>query len=130
GTTIPGAILFINKNKPEARKDKVLMVYAAKEGWYKEEPNMNILLPHDILRISTILESWGDLETAKTWIASQKTRLKNLIQEDLDFKLLEIEEYYAEDIEKQTEKLTLAQKVIADKEAEGKKPTQSQLKAV
>lgn len=130
GTTIPGAILFINKNKPEARKDKVLMVYAAKEGWYKEEANMNTLQPHDILRISTILESWGDLETAKTWIDSQKIRLKTLIQEDLDFKLLEIEEYYAEDIELQTEKLENAQKVIADKKAKGEKPTANQKKAV
>lgn len=130
GTTIPGAILFFNKNKPEHRKDKVLMVYAAKEGWYKEEPNMNVLQPQDILRISTILESWGNLETAKTWIDSQKTRLKNLIQEDLDFKLLEIKEYYAEDIERQTEKWEKAKKVIADKEAEGKKPTKTQLKAV
>lgn len=130
GTTIPGAILFINKNKPEARKDKVLMVYAAKEGWYKEEANMNTLQPHDMLRISTILESWGDLETAKTWIDSQKVRLKTLIQEDLDFKLLEIEEYYAEDIELQTEKLEKAQKVIADKKAKGEKPTASQKKAV
>lgn len=130
GTTIPGAILFINKNKPAERKDKVLMVYAAKEGWYKEEANMNVLLPHDILRISTILESWGDLETAKTWIDSQKTRLKAIIQEDLDFKLTEIEEYYREDIEFQSEKLAKAKKVVADKEADGKKPTKGQLKAV
>lgn len=130
GTTIPGAILFINKNKPEARKDKVLMVYAAKEGWYKEEANMNTLQPHDMLRISTILESWGDLETAKTWIDSQKVRLKTLIQEDLDFKLLEIEEYYAEDIELQTEKLEKAKKVVADKKDKGEKPTASQKKAV
>jgi type I restriction enzyme M protein len=130
GTTIPGAILFINKNKPEARKDKVLMVYAAKEGWYKEESNMNTLLPHDMLRISTILESWGDLAMAKTWIGSEKPRLKNLIQEDLDFNILEIEEYYVEDIEKQTEKLVKAKKVITDKEAEDKKPTKTHLKAV
>ena len=130
GTTIPGAILFINKNKPAERKDKVLMVYAAKEGWYKEEPNMNMLLPHDVLRISTILESWGNLETAKTWIDSQKTRLKNLIQEDLDFKLLEIEEYYAEDIETAEAKLAKAKKVIDNKKSEGKKPTKTQEKAV
>ena len=45
GTTIPGSILFINKNKPEHRKDKVLMVYAAKKVG-KKEPNMNVLLPH------------------------------------------------------------------------------------
>lgn len=130
GTTIPGAILFINKNKPKARKDKVLMVYAAKEGWYKEEANMNTLQPHDILRISTILESWGNLEAAKVWIDSQKARLKTLIQEDFDFKLLELEEYYADDIELQTDKLTKAQKVVADKKAKNEKPTKGQLKAV
>jgi type I restriction enzyme M protein len=130
GTTIPGAILFINKNKPKERKDKVLMVYAAKEGWYKEEANMNVLLPHDILRISTILESWGDLEIAKTWIDSQKTRLKTLIQEDLDFKLLELQEYYAEDIETAKAKLTKAEKIITNKQAENKKPTKTQEKAV
>jgi len=130
GTTIPGAILLINKNKPEARKDKVLMVYAAKEGWYKEEANMNTLQPHDILRISTILESWGDLDTAKKWISSQKVRLKEKIQEDLDFKLLEVEEYYVEDIKQKTEKVEKSKKVIANKIAENKKPTKTQLKAV
>jgi type I restriction enzyme M protein len=130
GTTIPGAILFINKNKSKERKDKVLMVYAAKEGWYKEEANMNVLLPHDMLRISTILESWGDVKIAKKWIQSQKKRLKTLIQEELDFKLSEIEEYYDESIVKQTEKLTKAQKAIADKHNEDKKPTKSDLSAV
>lgn len=130
GTTIPGAILFINKNKVAERKDKVLMVYAAKEGWYKEEANMNTLLPHDMLRISTMLESWGDIDVAKAWIKSQKSRLRGIIQEELDFKLLELEEYYAEDIELQTEKLAKAKKVVTDKEAENKKPTKGQLKAV
>jgi type I restriction enzyme M protein len=130
GTTIPGAILFINKNKPEEYKDKVLMVYAAKEGWYKEEANMNVLLPHDILRISTILESWGDLDIAQDWITTQKVRLKNKIQEDLDFELFEIEEYYTEDIEMKTQKLANAKKVITNKEADNKKPTKTQLKAV
>ncbi|MCA6440462.1 MAG: SAM-dependent DNA methyltransferase [Chitinophagaceae bacterium] len=128
GTTIPGSILFINKNKPEHRKDKVLMVYAAKKGWYKEEPNMNVLLPHDMLRISTILESWGDLDLAKTWIDSQKARLKALIQEDLEYKLSEIEEYYHEDLTKLEAKLQKAQKAIADKETEDKKPTKTELK--
>lgn len=128
GTTIPGSILFINKNKPEHRKDKVLMVYAAKKGWYKEEPNMNVLLPHDMLRISTIMESWGDLVIAKTWIDSQKARLKALIQEDLEYKLSEIEEYYHEDLTNLAAKLQKAKQAIADKEAEDKKPTKTELK--
>jgi len=77
GTTIPGSVIFFNKQKPEDRKGKVLMVNAAKEGWYKESANMNTLLPPDILRISTMLESWGDIEKAKIWIDSQKQRLLN-----------------------------------------------------
>ncbi|OHD28868.1 MAG: N-6 DNA methylase [Spirochaetes bacterium GWC2_52_13] len=127
GTTIPGSILLLNKNKPEERKDKVLMVYAAKEGWYKEESNMNTLLPQDILRISTILESWGDTETAKEWITSQKARLRDLIQEELDFKKDEIELDTHEDIELAQEKLQKANEAIKVKEADGKKPIKTQL---
>lgn len=126
GTTIPGAILLMNKNKPEDRKDKVLMIYGAKNGWYKEDANMNTLQPHDVLRISTMLESWGDKKVAQEWITTQKIRLKNQIQEDLDYKLLETESYYAEDIAFQTERLKKAEKAISEKKAEGKKPTKSQ----
>lgn len=127
GTTIPGSILFFNKNKPEERKDKVLMVYAAKEGWYKEESNMNVLLPKDILRISTMLESWGDIEKAKEWIDSQKIRLRGIIQDDLDYKLSEIDLDTKEDIELQEEKLKKAEDVITLKENAGHKPTKTQI---
>lgn len=130
GTTIPGAIMLLNKNKSEERKDKVLMVYAAREGWYHEDSNMNTLLPHDVLRVSTMLESWGDIEVAKTWIGSQKVRLKGLIQDELDFKLLEIEEYYREDIEIENERLAKAKAVIEKRKEQKKDPTKSQLKSV
>jgi len=113
GTTIPGAILFFNKNKPEVHKGKVLMVYAAKEGWYKEESNLNLLLPHDILRISTMLEAWGDINIAREFITSQKTRLFRKIQENLAFKLDEIEKEFADDIE-------FYEKRIAELESNGK----------
>ncbi|MEK5548161.1 type I restriction-modification system subunit M [Paenibacillus sp. FSL L8-0689] len=127
GTTIPGSIVFFNKNKPEHRKDKVLVVDAAKEGWYKEETNMNVLLPQDILRISTILESWGDIEVAKEWIKSQKERLRELIQEELNFKMGEIEIDMQEVIEIAEDKLQKANKLVKSKESEGKKPTKTQL---
>jgi type I restriction enzyme M protein len=130
GTTIPGSILFVNKNKPEERKDKVLLVYAAKQGWYKEEANMNTLLPHDMLRISTILESWGDITIAKTWIDSQKERLYNIIQDDLDYKLSEIEEDTAEDIEVMKNRLEKAKKAIETKQIAKAKPTKTELNNV
>lgn len=129
GTTIPGAIIFFDKNKPEERKDKVLMIYAAKEGWYREEANMNVLEPHDILRISTILESWGDAEKAQNWIDKQKLRLRNDIQEELDFELSEIENNFHEDIERATARLNNAAKTIEDKLSSKKKPTATELKS-
>jgi type I restriction enzyme M protein len=119
GTTIPGSIVFFNKNKPKDRKNKVLMIYAAREGWYKEEANMNTLQPHDILRIMTMLESWGNIETAKRFIPTQEVRLHKKIQDDLDFKLSEIEIKYEEDIE-------LAEKKVSELQ-EKKNPTKGQL---
>jgi type I restriction enzyme M protein len=130
GTTIPGAIMFFDKNKSEGRKDKVLMVYAAKAGWYREEPNMNILEPQDILRISTILESWGDVDIAKKWIAEQKTRLRANIQKELDFELSEIEVSFFPNIVKQKEKVAKAKNAINDKETKNKKPTKSEIKSL
>ena len=119
GTTIPGSIVFFNKNKPKDRKNKVLMIYAAREGWYKEEANMNTLQPHDILRIMTMLESWGSIDTAKKFIPTQEVRLHKKIQDDLDFKLSEIEIKYEEDIE-------LAEKKVSELQ-ERKNPTKGQL---
>ena len=130
GTTIPGAIIFFDKNKPEERKDKVLMVYAAKKGWYREEANMSVLEPQDVLRISTILESWGDIEKAKHWIKLQKNRLHIRIEEELDFQLSEIENDTKEEIAKQNDKLAKAKLAVQIKAENGKKLTMSEQKAV
>lgn len=130
GTTIPGAIIFFDKNKPAERKSKVLMVYAAKKGWYREDANMSVLEPQDVLRISTMLESWGDIEKAKTWIADRKLQLNSHITIDLEFDISEIEKDAAEEIAIKTDKLEKAKQTIKDKETQHKKPTKSELKAL
>ena len=130
GTTIPGAIIFFDKNKPAERRNKVLMVYAAKKGWYREDANMSVLEPQDVLRISTMLESWGDIDKAKTWIADRKLQLNSTIQMDLEYTISEIEKDTAEDIAIKTEKLNKAKKVVQDKEEKGKKPTKGEQKSL
>lgn len=94
GNTIPGAIVFFNKNKPEERKDKILMVWGAKEGWYKSEPDQNVLRPQDVMRLLVQLLSYGDIDKAKAIIPAQEKRLFALVDDNLDFKLLEINEKY------------------------------------
>ena len=130
GTTIPGAIIFFDKAKPADRKNKVLMVYAAKKGWYREDANMSVLEPQDVLRISTMLESWGDIGKAKEWIADRKLQLGNTIQLDLEYAISEIEKDAAEDIAIKTEKLNKAKQAVQDKKDKGKTPTKGELKAL
>jgi type I restriction enzyme M protein len=98
GTTIPGAIVFFNKAKPADRADKVLMVYAAREGWYKEMPDQNVLLPHDVLRILIQLLAWGDIEVARRILPEHKTRLYANIQERLEFEKSEINLRYRDEV--------------------------------
>src|SRR5664279_3606456 len=87
---------------------------------YKEEANMNTLLHHDILRIMTMLESWGDIDVAKKFIPTQEIRLHKKIQDDLDYKLSEIEIHFREDIE-------YAEKKVAELKKK-EKPTKGQKK--
>jgi type I restriction enzyme M protein len=97
GTTIPGAIVFFNKAKPAARADKVLMVYAAREGWYQETPDQNVLLPHDVLRILIQLLAWGDIKVARRILPEHKIRLYANIQERLEFEKSEIQIRYRDE---------------------------------
>jgi type I restriction enzyme M protein len=98
GTTIPGAIVFFNKAKPADRGNKVLMVYAAREGWYKETTDQNVLLPHDVLRILIQLLAWGDIKVARRILPEHKTRLYANIQERLEFEKSEIELRYRDEV--------------------------------
>ncbi len=130
GTTIPGAIIFFDKNKPADRKNKVLMVYAAKKGWYREDANMSVLEPQDVLRISTMLESWGDIDKARTWINNRKFQLNHQIDIDLEYVISEIEKDAAEDIAIKTDKLNKAKQAVQDKKEKGKTPTKGELKTL
>jgi type I restriction enzyme M protein len=98
GTTIPGAIVFFNKSKPAVRANKVLMIYAAREGWYKETTDQNVLLPHDVLRILIQLLAWGDIEVARRILPEHKTRLYANIQERLEFEQSEIQIRYRDEV--------------------------------
>ena len=130
GTTITGAIIFFDKNKPADKKNKILMVYAAKKGWYREDANMSVLEPQDVLRISTMLESWGDIDKAKTWMADRKFQLNHQIDADLKYAISEIEKDAEEEIAIKKEKLNKAKSVIQDKKEKGKKPTKGELKTL
>jgi len=98
GTAIAGALVFLNKEKPPERADKVLMVYAARQGWYKETTDQNVLLPHDVLRILIQLLAWGDAKRAKRLLPEHKKRLYANIQDRLDYDNSEIQVQHSSEV--------------------------------
>lgn len=60
GTGIPACIIFINKNKPEAMRDKILFVNADAE--YGEGKVQNFLRPEDIEKIDYVFTNKLEIE--------------------------------------------------------------------
>jgi hypothetical protein len=80
-----GGFSFTPKVKGGFAFDKVLMVYAIREGWYKETPDQNVLLLYDALCIVIQLLAWGDIAVAQRILPEHKTRRYTDIQERLEF---------------------------------------------
>jgi type I restriction enzyme M protein len=60
GTGIPAAVVIFNKNKPEARKNKILIIDAEKD--FEEGKNQNRLRKRDIEKIVGAYDSFKDVE--------------------------------------------------------------------
>ena len=60
GTGIPGCIFLLNKNKPEKRKNKVILIYAAKD--FEEGKVRNILREQDINKIVSAFKKYEDVD--------------------------------------------------------------------
>jgi type I restriction enzyme M protein len=59
-TSSPGCILMLNKNKPAARKDKVIFIYGEED--YEEGSNQNFLRDKDLEKILDAYHNFEDIE--------------------------------------------------------------------
>ncbi|MCB9660735.1 MAG: SAM-dependent DNA methyltransferase [Sandaracinaceae bacterium] len=60
GTGIPAAVLLLNRDKPKARKGKVLFVEASRE--YREGSAQNFLRPEDVAKVTATVKAYADVE--------------------------------------------------------------------
>ncbi len=79
-------MLILRKDRPKDRRDKVLLVYAARH--YRELSNQNQLRPQDIMRMLVHYHAYGDAAKAKELVARHSERIRKLIshqeQEEVD----------------------------------------------
>jgi len=80
GAGVPACLLILNRNRPAKRRDKVLLVYAARH--YRELSAMNQLRPQDVMRILVHYHAYGDAGAAKKLVAYHSERLKKQIDHD------------------------------------------------
>lgn len=74
GAGVPACLLLMNKNRPEERRDKVLLVYATRH--YRALSNKNQLRPQDVMRILVHYHAYGDAEKAGALAKAHCDRLQ------------------------------------------------------
>ncbi len=77
GAGVPGCLLILNKDRPAARRDKVLFVYAARH--YRELSNKNKLRPQDVMRILVHYHAYGNASKATKLVKQHSTRLQAIV---------------------------------------------------
>lgn len=60
GTGIPGCVYILNKNKPKERKNKIIFIYAAREGHFADLPARNKLRVEDIEELEAAFKNYKD----------------------------------------------------------------------
>jgi type I restriction enzyme M protein len=60
GTSIPGCVLILNRNKPDNRKNKIIFIYAAKD--YEGGKDRNKLRESDIEKIVSAFRGYKDVD--------------------------------------------------------------------
>lgn len=74
GAGVPACLLLMSKNRPEERRDKVLLIYAARH--YRELSNQNQLRPQDVMRILVHYHAYGDAAKAGALAKAHRERLQ------------------------------------------------------
>ena len=70
-TGIPASILVLSRDKPAARRGKVLFIDAS--GEFEEGSNQNLLREQDIEHVSRTFHACADVESTRGWCRSPKS---------------------------------------------------------
>ena len=92
GNNVPGCLVLLNKAKPAARKDRILMIWASRH-FQKGNPQ-NRLRPSELMRILVPWRAFGDLEAAQRLVPEHETALVGEVEAERDARLADIEDAY------------------------------------
>ena len=73
GASVPACLLILRKQRPVERRDRVLLVYAARH--YREHSAQNELRPQDVMRMLVHCHSYGDASRVPSLVAEHRDRI-------------------------------------------------------
>jgi len=77
GAGVPACLLILRKERPAARRDRVLLIYAARH--YRELSAQNELRPQDVMRILVHYHAYGDAAKVKGLVGEHAGRIREQI---------------------------------------------------
>ena len=80
GAGVPACLLILNRQRPKGRRDKLLLIYAARH--YRELSNKNQLRPQDLMRVLVHYHAYGDATKAARLVKEHGNRLRAVIDRD------------------------------------------------
>ena len=80
GAGVPACLLILNRDRPVGRRDKVLLVYAARH--FRELSNKNQLRPQDVMRILVHYHAYGDAAEAARQVEFHGDRLRAVVDRE------------------------------------------------
>ena len=92
GNGVPACLLLLNKQKPETREDKILLIWASRH-FQKANPQ-NLLRPSDLMRILVPWRAFGDREQAKILLDSHAEQLIREVETKRDQRLADIKDAF------------------------------------
>jgi type I restriction enzyme M protein len=117
GAGVPACLLILRKQRPPERRDKVLLVYAARH--YRELSAQNELRPQDVMRILVHVQAYGDAAKVSDLVARHSGRIREQINAREHDEVERVEAEYA-DVAARLAKLETE---VAEKRAELEKLT-------
>jgi type I restriction enzyme M protein len=108
GATVPACLLILRKQRLAERRDKVLLIYAARH--YRQLSAQNELRPQDVMRILVHYHAYGDAAKVPALVSEHAGRIRRQIDAREEEETGRIEAEY----QAQAEKLTVLDAELAE----------------
>jgi type I restriction enzyme M protein len=80
GAGVPACLLVLRRDRPKNRRDRVLLVFAARH--FRELSNKNQLRPQDVMRILIHYHAYGDAAEAERQVKFHAGRLRAVVDRE------------------------------------------------